>query len=252
MSRRPPGRYRAALAELPLSTRVVERPGGAIVVVPGDVGWVDAALDAAAAGAIAVVVARPAFAPAADIRRLAGRCRGAGGRRARPPAAGFGGGCRSRSTTDAGWAAPRLLVADGSAPRELVPVVARDAVGWLRVLAGDDLDVVAADGELALLETRGGIAATLSVVATSRSGGGSIRARALGEVLTEIEVDGDRTRVRTSTARGSLSAPDRFESSARLAVRRALAALDSGEPPDDLRELAADTELVERILASAP
>ena len=50
---------------------------------------------------------------------------------------------------------------------------------------------------------------------------------------------------------GSLSAPDRLESSARLAVRRTLAALDAGDRPDDLRWLAADTALVERILASA-
>ena len=69
-------------------------------------------------------------------------------------------------------------------------------------------------------------------------------------MLTEIEVEHDRTRVRTSTARGSLSAPGRFESSARLAVRRALAALDAGDRPDDLRRLAADTALVERMLAS--
>jgi hypothetical protein len=113
-------------------------------------------------------------------------------------------------------------------------------------------DIVAADGELALLETRAGIAATLSVAATSRPGGGSIRAQALGEVLTAIEVDSDRTFVRTSTARGSLSAPVRFESSARLAVRRTLTALDSGEPVDDLRALAADTLLVERMLLSPP
>ena len=155
-------------------------------------------------------------------------------------------------STDAGWAAPRLLVADGSAPRELVPVVARDAVGWLRILAGDDLDVVAADGELALLETRGGIAATLSVVATSRHGGGSIRVRALGEVLTEVEVDSDRTRDPHVHRPREPVGPDPLRVSARLAVRRALAALDSGDPPDDLGGLAMDTELVERILSSAP
>lgn len=248
----PVGRYRAALAELPLSTRSVERPGGAIVVVAGDGGWVDAALDAASAGAIAVVVARPAFAPAADIRRI----QDAVGVPVvverpllRPDATGDAAAGRR---SDAGWAAPRLLVADGSAARGLVPVIARDAAGWLRVLAGDDLVVAAADGELALLETRGGIAATLSVVATLRSGGGSIRVRALGEVLTEIDVDSERARVRTSTARGSVTAPDRFESSARLAVRRALAAVESEELPDDLRALAADTELVERVLSSAP
>ena len=64
----PAGRYRAAVAELPLSARLATEAAGAIVVVPGDAGWVDAALAAAAAGAAAVVVARPALAPAADLR----------------------------------------------------------------------------------------------------------------------------------------------------------------------------------------
>lgn len=246
----PAGRYRTALAELPLSTRRVQRPGGAIVVVPGDVGWVDAALTGAAAGALAVIVARPALAPAADIRRLHD---GAGvpviveRTLLRPDSAGDAAAGRS---AEGGWSAPRLLVADGSAPRALIPVVARDAVGWLRLLVGDDLDLVAADGGLALLQTSGAIAASLSIVETARTGSGSFRVRALGEVLTEVEVHADRTRVRTSTARGRMTAPPRFESSARLAVRRALAAVDSGEPADDLRALAADTALVERMLVA--
>ena len=215
--------------------------------MPGDVGWVDEALEVAAGGALAVVVARPAFAPAAEIRRLQD---GAGvpvvvdRTLLRPDSAEDAAAGRSK---EEGWSAPRLLVADGSAPHALVPVVTRDAVGWLRLLAGDDLDLVAADGALALLQTSGAIAASLSIVATARPGGGSFRVRALGEVLTELEVDGNRTRIRTSTSRGSLAAPARFESSARLTVRRALAAVDSGEPADDLRALAADTELVERM-----
>ena len=247
----PPGRYRTALAELPLSTRRVEWPGGSIVVVPGDVGWVDAALGIAAAGARAVVVARPSFAPAAEIRRLHD---GAGvpviveRTLLRPDSAGDAAAGRS---AEEGWSAPRLLVADGSAPRDLVPVVARDAVGWLRLLVGDDLGLVASDDGLALFQTTGAIAASLSIVETARTGSGSFRVRALGEVLTEIVVDGDRTRVRTSTVRGSLVPPARFESSARLAVRRALAAVDSGEPADDLRELAADAELVEGMLVDS-
>ena len=247
--RAPVGRFREALAELPLSTRMVEGEDGAVVVVPGDSGWVDAALDAVSAGAIAVIIARPGFAPADDIRRLQDTVG--------VPVVTERALLRPDSVADAatgrladqGGTAPRLLVADGSAPLGLVPVVARDAVGWLRVLAGDDLDMVGTDGELALLETRGGIAATLSVVMTQRSGDGLIRAQALGEVLSEIEVDRGRTRVRTSTALGSMSAHDRLESSARLAVRRTLAALDAGERPDDLHRLVADTMLVEQMLS---
>jgi hypothetical protein len=246
------GRFREALAELPLSTRSVEGVGGAIVVVPGDGGWVDAAFDAASAGAVAVIVDRPAFAPAEDLRRLqeaVGVPMVIDRALLRPDSTADAAAGR---LTDGGWAAPRLLVADGNAPPGLFPVVAREAVGWLRILAGDDLELVAADGELALLETPGGIAATLSVVATLRSGGGSIRVHALGEVRTEIEVGRDHVRVRTSTVGGSMTAPDRFESSARVAVRRALTALDAGHLPNDLSELAADAALVEQILSSSP
>lgn len=247
----PAGRYPAAVAELPLSARPVDHPRGAVVVVPGAAGWVDAALAAVSAGALALVVSWPDFAPAHDIRRLTRElavpvvverallrtdC-------AADAAAG-------RSTGVAG-STPRVVVADASAPRGLVPVVAREAVGWLRVLTGADLAFVDGDGALALWETSTGTPATLSVVATDRPGGGSIRAHALGEVLTEIEVEGDRTRVVTSTARGHVKAPSRFESTARLALRRVLAALVSGEQPADLGELAVDTALIEQMLAGA-
>ncbi|BDV31964.1 hypothetical protein [Microbacterium terricola] len=242
----PPGAYRTAVAELPLSAQLADTPAGSIVVVPGRTGWVDAALAAVAAGAAAVIVAAPAFAVAADIRRMQ-----AG---AKVPVVVERPHLRTDSTFDAaagrsidgGSTAPRLLVADGGAPRGLVPIVAREALGWLRVLSGGRLALASADGAFALLETADGTAATLSIVVTSTPGGGSFCVRAIGEVLTEVEVDERRTRVSTSTTRGTLSAPDRYESSARLAVRRALAAVESG-PTDDLGELLADTELVGRL-----
>ncbi|MGZ8805017.1 MAG: hypothetical protein ACXWZG_06950, partial [Microbacterium sp.] len=67
----PAGAYRTAVAELPLSARRASGAAGSIVVVPAGSAWVDAVRAAAANGALAVVVADPASAPAAEVRRLA-------------------------------------------------------------------------------------------------------------------------------------------------------------------------------------
>ncbi len=248
----PVGRYREALAELPLRARLVDRARGAIVVVTGGAGWIDAALDAASDGALAVVIAEPEFAPSADVRRLA-------------EAVGFpvilerpllrtdaADDARAGRGGEAGWAAPRAVVVDGGASRSRLRSVARDAVGWVRVLTGDLPELVTPSGMPALLETGAGVPATLSVVATARPGGGWLRAHALGEVITEVDVEGRVSRVTTATVAGRLIAPTRFESSERLAVRRALAAVETGEEPHDIDDLRADTELVERMLPPAP
>ncbi|WP_439592898.1 hypothetical protein [Microbacterium sp.] len=231
------GRYRAAVAELPLTAQLAERAAGAVVVVTG-VEWVDAAFAAAEAGAAALIVADPAVAPADDLRRL--------GQRIvvpvvverpllRPDLA-------AQAVRGRGDDMPRVITVDAVAGAARRAVVVRDAVGWIRALAGDDLDVRSAAGGLALLETSAGIAATLSVAATSR-GEGWIRARALGEVRTEVEVTGRDGRLATSSSAGRLRAPGLFESSERLALRRAIEAADSGERSADLAELLADSLL---------
>jgi hypothetical protein len=241
-------RYRTAVAELPLSARVADDISGAVVVVPGSAGWVDAATASAAAGAVALVIAQPDFSPAESIRRLVGEL----GipvvvERAllRPDVAGDAATARSGS-------APRMLIADGTAPKPQVPIVAREAAGWLRVLAAGELRMVAAAGTLALLETDAGIPATISVVATSRPGGGWIHAQALGEVISSVDVEKDLVQVVTTTAAGRLIAPPRFESSARFALRRALAAVASAADGEELHRLAEDTELVEQMRGTAP
>ncbi len=109
---------------------------------------------------------------------------------------------------------------------------------------------MAADEGLALVETSAGIAATLTSVTTMRPGSGRIRVQALGEAITDVEVEGRAARLSTASAAGRLIAPIRFESPERLALRRAIAALESAAAPADLDELAADTELVERMLKS--
>lgn len=243
----PAGRFREARAELPLSTRGVDRPKGAIVVVSGTEGWVDAALAAVSAGAVALVIADPAFVPAADLRRLAevgipiiikrpllrnDVCADAVAAR----------------TGASGAVPPRVLVAEVTASHAELAAATRDAVGWLRNLGGDKLVLVTADDGLALLETSAGIAATLTVVATRRPGAGRITVQALGETTTAVEVEGRVAGVSTSSRGGRLIAPTRFESSERLALRRAAEALTVQPRPLDLTDLLADTELVEQIL----
>jgi len=246
----PPGMYRAAVAELPLRTRPVDREDGAVVVVPGGPRWVDAGLAAVAAGARAVVVADPGFAAAADVRRLA---------QAGIPVIIERPLLREDVSSDAndargsesGWTEPRAVVVDGVAPAAKRLEVLCDALGWVRVLSGGRLTLVAADAALALLETTGAMPATLTFVATERPSGW-IRAHALGEVITEVEVVEGRARVATTTVAGRLTAPTRFESSERLAMRRALDALERDVLPRDLDDLAADAGLAARIIDATP
>ncbi|MCR2808548.1 MULTISPECIES: hypothetical protein [unclassified Microbacterium] len=238
----PAGAYRVALAELPRRTRLVDRADGAVVVLPGDPGWVEAGLAATAAGARALVVADPAFAPAADIHLLVSAGIPVVVERPllRADAAG--------DARDAGSDPPRTVVADGAAPAAQLRCLLRDAMGWLRVLSGAPLRLAAADGALALLETSAGITASLTVVG-SAGARRWIRAHALAEAATEVQVVDGRTTVARITDAGRLIAPARFESSERLAVRRALDALDHHRRPADLDELVADTALADRIAA---
>lgn len=243
----PAGPYAAALAELPLSAHRVDRPDGSIVVVPGTDGWVDAALAAVSAGAVALLIADPAFVPAADLRRLAEVGIPIIIERALLRADVTADAVAAR-TAASGAVSPRVLVAEATASRAELSVAVRDAVGWLRILGGDRLVLVTAHEGLALLETSAGIAATLTVVANRRPGGGRITAQALGETITEVEVEGRYVGVTTSSSVGRLIAPTRFESSERLALRRAAGVLTSLTRPLDLAELLVDTEVAALIL----
>jgi hypothetical protein len=208
---------------------------------------VDAALAAAGAGAAALVIASPAFEPSSRVRMLAGRIEIpviVERPLLRPDVAADA--IRSREGVTA-----RILVADGVAAAAGLRAVARESAGWLRVLAGDGLSFSRGEGAFGLFETGAGAAAAVSVVATSRSAGGVIRAQALGEVTTDIQIEVRRARLVTSSAAGRLIAPVRFESSERLALRRALDSLAAHTAPDDLDELAVDTQAVELMRAPA-
>jgi hypothetical protein len=241
------GAYRAAVAELPLSSRLGDRPSGAVVVVPGDAGWVDAVRRAEEAGARAVVVADPEPAPLDEVRLLAQRTRIAVVLERPLLRADAAADAQSARAAQDGTA-PRVIVLDAAASAQRLSVITRDAVGWGRVLAGRAPTLVSGDRGLALLETADGTALTLSVVATRRPGRGWVRAQALGEVLTDVDVEGRASSIAVATAAGRFVLPTRFESSERLALRRAVAAAAAHDQPGDLADLIADTEPVEGIL----
>lgn len=244
----PAGIYRSAVAELPLHARSSGHVAGAIGVVFGVDDWIAAVARLQSEGAVAVVVSDPDVTSVQDIRHLV--------RHTRIPVVLE----RPLLRADAAAAAlagrnghaPRLLVADGAARPGAVDVVARELCGWVRILAGQQFAVAAADTSLALLTGAAGVPAAISVVSVRRRGSGHLRVQALGEVITDVRVEGRETRMSTSSAAGSLVAPVLYESSERVALRRAFGALASPALIADLEELALDSALVRASLAAAP
>ncbi|MFS0732373.1 hypothetical protein ABC304_10260 [Microbacterium sp. 1P10UB] len=237
-------RFRIAAAELPLRAReATERDG--IVVVPGVGRWTDAAATAAADGASALVIADPAIVSSDALRQLTAELR--------IPVVVERPRLRPDVMADArrarGDSAPRMLIAEASGPASDLDAVTRDACGWLRVLSGGGLRVIAGDRTLALLETATGLAATVGAIAAARTSVG-MRVEVLGEVQTQVDI-GLTARVVTTSSAGALVAPARYETTARLTLRRALEALATGAVPADLDELADDMKLLEDLRRDA-
>lgn len=247
--------YLAAIAELPLSAALTEDVGGAVVVVPGSGDWWQGMLTARAGGASAVVVADPGVLP-----REALECGPWPGGipviverpRLRPDVVADA--VRARRGSPA-----RIVTVECAAPAAALDAVIRDGFGWQRSLAQGRLtlraSIATAQGRMALLDSEaslgGSVPATLSAtVVGGLHAGGLLQVLALGEVRTEVTVDqpAGLTRLETSTEEGVLKAPERFESPARLALRRALEACSTGEPVADLDELREDSSLAAALL----
>lgn len=238
--------FRAAVAELPRSARHASSAAGAeIVVVPGAPGWCDRVGDLLGAGR-AVVVADPGPASPDEIARLAADAAGTPVVVERP---------RLRADALAAGPpapAPVLLTAGCGAPDGERAAVVRDAVGWLRLLGGPLTLQTAAPGQ-ALLVTAAGTPATVLIAPAVMPW---LRARAMGPTVVEVSV-GEAphgpidTAVALATDAGRLELPRRFETSARLALRRAVAALDGAPAPSDLDDLAHDAALAARLHAGA-
>ena len=240
--------YQAAVAELPLRTRQTRDAAEAIVVVQGEGNWSDRVRNAAGAGARAVIVSCPAVAPAAEVHRLRADV-------GRLPVIVERALFRSDASSDVaagraviGSSDVRLVAVDGAAlPAELGTVL-QDAIAWARVLAGGALAWHAASVGLALSNGTGSgdVPVALNVVQIA-AGGSWIRAHALAEVRSELEATAERTVVITTGEHGAVVAPARFETPQRLALRRAIHALEGGDEPLDLAELAADAALAEQL-----
>ncbi|UEL28726.1 hypothetical protein KTR40_00720 [Pseudarthrobacter sp. L1SW] len=250
--------YAAAAAELPVSAALAGDGRGAVVVVPGSGDWWNAMLAAAAGGAAAVVVAQPAVLRQGDVGAFPwpGDIPVAVERpRLRPDVVADA--LRARRGTP-----PGLVTVDCAAPSAALDSVILDGLGWARFLAGGSLTfragLAAAQGRMALLDSvepagsgGGSVPATLAATPIGgRHSGGLLQVLALGEVRSEITVDqpAGLTRVETCTEEGALRAPERYESSARLALRRAIEACWSGAPVPDLDELAEDQALARTLL----
>lgn len=247
----PDGPYAVAIAELPLSAHRSPERHGAIVVISGRAGWAGRLDEAVAAGARAVILREPEAGDLADLD--------AAGAAAVPivvdrPL------LRSDLVDDvrAGAAhAPALVQVECSASGAEFAAVARDAVGWARVLAGGALALDAsrstARGFSALLSSRGddGVGGVpVSIVATRRSGTDPwIRAIALGVERTEVTIDVARGSavVESTSEAGRVIHPTRWESAERVVVRRAIEALESEPIPSrgsaELVDLDADARL---------
>ena len=160
-----------------------------------------------------------------------------------------------------GGSPARIITVECAAPAAGVGALIRDGFGWMRSLAGGSLalqsSVATAHSRIALLNsgeyTGGAVPATLSATAIGGPRNGSLlQVLVLGEVRTEVTFDqpAGLVRVESFTGEGAFQAPARHESSARLALRRAIDACLSDRPATDLEELLQDMALTQALLDS--
>lgn len=240
-------RFQAAVAELAPRAVPSEERAGAVCVVSGRGAWGEACAAAIDAGAIAVVIADPAPAPREAYTRL--EAAGVPVIASRPR-------LRDDLVADA-RADPvtaHLLVADAFSPAGAVHSVVRDAGGWLRALGGalPTVSEVARTPRalVAALEV-GDVPASLTLAIGGAGSIPTLDVLALAPRRVEVRLDdaaGTRE-VSATDARGRLVRPERYETTERLALRRALDAV-AGAPVADLADLGADDLLAAAILAA--
>ncbi|CAI3804300.1 hypothetical protein [Pseudarthrobacter sp. MM222] len=247
--------YTAAVAELPVSAALTDDMRGAVAVVPGTGDWWQGMLAARGGGASAVVLADPGVLPReafesgrwpGDIPVIVERPR------LRPDVAADAVAARRGSPA-------RTITVECAAPAAGLGVLICDGFGWMRSLAGGSLalrsSIATVHSRIALLESGSyngeTVPATLSATAIGGlHAGGLLQVLALGEVRTEVTVDqpAGLARVETFTNEGVFRAPGRYESSARVALRRAIEASLSGGLAADLEDLLQDMALTRALL----
>lgn len=151
---------------------------------------------------------------------------------------------------------PRHILVEAIGARPHFRAVLLDAVGWVRILDAGEIDVVSRartdDAVLAALRSSSGVEATVSGARLSTAVEPALAVDGLGERRLEVELDvaaGIRA-VRVHGENGALVHASADEAHERLALRRALAALDGTEVAD-LDELRRDSRIVDAILGSA-
>ena len=246
--------YRAAVAELPTSARLSDHASEGVVVVPGDGPWWTSLVEAQAAGALSVVVSNPKRVPLAALEALAGFLE--------EPVSVPVVVERPRLRADvvvnaldarAGSPASMVTVESAASAGEMEATL-RDGLRWAVVLAGGPLSYCGGGDGIFLLEAAGAsgpVPVTVGVrLLTGDARDPLLRVMAVGEVRTEVECGraGASIRLKTTTGHGTTLAPLRYETSARLALRRALDACSSGERLTELDHLLEDHRLVSTLL----
>jgi hypothetical protein len=238
-------RYRAAIAELAPRSHRAAPAGGVVRILDGTGDWCRRLEAARREGAAAIVVDEPAPASDLDHERIAdlGIPVIVNRRRLRPDLVAH---------ADSG-AAPRLVTADGFGPRSSWRSWARDVVGWARILAGSPLEPVvlraSVDVLLLALVTDAGVPATATCTLLEHGSAVTIDAAGLDAHRVEVRIDDTAgiSEVATVSEAGRLIAPTPFESSERLALRRAIDAFDRTTLPPDLADLRRDDALVRSL-----
>lgn len=238
----PDSALRTAVAELPVSLLAVgadERP---------DVGVTRGRLATPVAGRIDVVVspdpAAPADRPAILVRP-----------RLRPDVV-------EQVLAHRGWF-PRIEVEVAATAADLRSAVV-DAAGWVRVLADTEaapeagmapgagvvVGAAAVVGDGVLAEATAGRSVVVWQVRRKAVGDAMLRVLAVGPTRIDVRVHGaaGETRVRVSDESGDHALAARWESSERLALRRAVDAVRGGAIGADAAEFSADSAVADRLL----
>lgn len=237
--------YAVAIAELPLRVRATSALSGTVVVVGGEPGWGTRLRRAADAGAAALVLCEPQTLDAAEFAAAEGIAVPVVVERAR---------LRDDVVRDAAGMGypPRIVQVECGAAGVDAALVLRDAIGWARVLAGGRLEVriTRATARAVLVQSQRTSVAVSVLLGRRDSATMWLRALAVDSERTEVVLRhrvGPAVVVRAGST-GSLHLPARYESSARVALRRALDAVEGGGHPADLEELAHDSAIAAAAL----
>ncbi|MGN8552302.1 UNVERIFIED_CONTAM: hypothetical protein OHV15_06945 [Microbacterium sp. SLM126] len=238
--------FDAALAQLPERVERAQSPGASIIVLDGRRERPERVEALLAERPIGAVLTHPASASQAVVDQLAH----AGIRVVTVRSL-----LRADDAAIVAGATVRHLVLDALASRADVRATLVDAIGWARVIVGGGLTVSASartrESLLVALESPAGIGVALTATRLVTSIAPALTVDGLGERRVGVRIDraaGVRE-IAIHGEEGVVVAAPRYESSERLALRRALAAA-AGDPVDDLVSLIHDRSLADELLGA--